>query len=130
MSASRSKKVTKSFVARVLDGDARLDGFAAEVRAWQAGEQKQPLHEALGLDADELLLVAKSPDALRYLLYDRRFEQSTSAGGSVQLDTQPRVEAHAMQLAAAHIDLYLLAEIEEWKSNLARTNASRLAAHA
>jgi hypothetical protein len=131
MSSARSKKTVKSFVARVLDGDTRLDGFAAEVRAWQAGEQKQPLHEALGLDADELLLVAKSPDSLRYLMYDRRFERAPSGRPAPQLDTQARVDAHAMQLAAVHTDLFLLAEIEEWRSNLARSNASRhVTAHA
>ncbi len=130
MSAPRSKKVPKSFVARVLDGDTRLDGFAAEVRAWQSGEQKQPLHEALGLDANELLLVAKSPDALRYLVYSRRFDVRSGASAA-QLDTQPRVDAHAMQLAAQHTDIYLLAEIEEWRATLARTSSTQsVPAHA
>lgn len=113
MSGARSKKATKNFVERVLDGDARIDGFAAEVRAWQAGEQKQPLHDALGLDADELLLVARSPDALRYLLHARRFGSHVP---DTALDSQARVDAYAMQLASASTDLYLLAEIEDWKA--------------
>lgn len=120
-SQQRSRARAKSFVERVLDGDARIDGFAAEVRAWQAGDKKQPLHEALGLDADELMLVAGSPDALRYILHTRRFDLPKVTSG---LDTQARVDAYAMQLASATTDLYLLAEIEEWKAN------GRAAAHA
>lgn len=121
MSAPRNK-TTKSFVVRVLDGEARLDSFPAEVRAWQAGDQKRPLHEALGLDAEELLLVAKSPDALRYLLNSRRFGGTRPSVG--MLDTQARVNAYAMQLASEHVDLHVLAEVEEWKANLLRQSGS------
>lgn len=130
MTSARSRKSTKSFVDRVLDGDTRIDAFAAEVRAWQAGDQKQPLHDALGLDADELLLVARSPDALRYLLHARRFASHVP---DAALDSQARVDAYAMQLASASTDLYLLAEIEEWRSRVqapASSATTRTTSHA
>lgn len=111
---SHARPQRKSFVDRVFDGDARIDQFAAEVRAWQAGDQKRPLHEALGLDADELLLVARSPDALRYLLHARRF--CLPRPGS--LLTQSSVDGHAMRLAADVTDLHLLAELEDWRLHL------------
>jgi hypothetical protein len=105
---SRPRNPTASFVERVLDGDTRLDLFPDEVRAWQSGDQKRPLHAALGLDASELVLVAGSPDALRYIVNARRFERPDPTG----LDTQHRVDAFSMQLAATATDPYLMAEVE------------------
>jgi hypothetical protein len=105
---SRPRTSSASFVDRVLDGEIRIDAFGDEIRAWQAGDQKRPLHVALGLDATELVLVAGSPDALRYILNARRFERADPQG----LDTQQRVDAYSMQLAASATDPYLMAEVE------------------
>lgn len=98
----------------MLDGHARVDELAQEIAAWQAGDQRRPLHEVLGLGADELLLVARTPDALRYLLHARRFglEQLPSLG------SQARVVAHASRLAAEHVDPFVLAELEGWQAQL------------
>ena len=104
----RARTSNASFVDRVLDGETRLDAFGDEVRAWQAGDQKRPLHTALGLDASELVLVAGSPDALRYIVHARRFERRDP----LSLDTQSRVDAYSMRLAASATDPYLMAELE------------------
>ncbi|MCZ4496496.1 MAG: hypothetical protein JWM25_1079 [Thermoleophilia bacterium] len=105
-----------SFIERVLDGVTRLDQLETEVAAWGAGAQAQPLHEALGLDAAELLLVARSPDALRYVLHARRFGLALSA----PLDSQDRVRAYATMLAAEAIDPQELAAIDSWQRTIAR----------
>ena len=130
MSKHRPDKST--FAERVLDGETRIDLFADEVRAWQAGDQKRPLHAALGLDAAELTLVARSPDALRYVLHARRFGLATPT----LLETQARVDAYSMQLAAAATDPYLMAEVEGCRDSIERqlaaetTPAQRAASHA
>jgi hypothetical protein len=119
-----------SFVERVLDGHARIDELDAEVAAWVEGPRKRPLHEVLGLDADELELVAATPDALRYLLHARRF------GTPLQLDdvrTQARVRTHAMRLASAVVDPYDLADVEAWVQHVdvaAAASAEREPSHA
>lgn len=95
----------------MLDGATRIDTLGADIRAWQDGDQTQPLHRALGLDADSLMQVARTPDALRYILYARRFGLVPPA----LLDSQARVVAHATQLAAATTDPFLLAQIESWQ---------------
>ncbi|MBC7461349.1 MAG: hypothetical protein H7287_08300 [Thermoleophilia bacterium] len=114
---SRPRTSSASFVDRVLDGDTRLDAFGDEVRAWQAGDQKRPLHTTLGLDAAELVLVARSPDALRYILHARRFGRT----GPLNLDSQPRVDAYSMRLAADATDPYLMAEVEGCRDVVERT---------
>lgn len=116
-----------SFVERVLDGETRIEAFPSAVREWQEGKQKQPLHTALGLDADELMLVASSPDALRYVLYSRRF------GGKVNtaaLNTQARVSSHAMQLASEAMDPYVLADVEQWLYERTQAQLSGASSHA
>jgi hypothetical protein len=118
MSKHRPDKST--FAERVLDGESRIDQFADEVRAWQAGDQKRPLHAALGLDATELTLVARSPDALRYVLHARRFGRPTPT----QLESQGRVDAFSMQLAASATDPYLMAEVEGCRDAIERTLAT------
>ena len=129
---SRPRPTSASFVERVLDGDTRLDAFGDEVRAWQAGDQKRPLHTALGLDAAELVLVAGSPDALRYILHARRFEHAAPLG----LDSQLRVEAYSMRLAADATDPYLMAEVEGCRDAVERAvlgdrdTPGRIATHA
>lgn len=120
---SRPRTSTASFVDRVLDGDIRLDAFGDEVRAWQAGDQKRPLHVALGLDAAELVLVAGSPDALRYILHARRFDRP----GPLALDSQARVEAYSMRLAADATDPYLMAEVEGCRDDVERAVRGRSA---
>lgn len=101
----------------MLDGETRIDQFADEIRTWQSGDGKRPLHTALGLDADELVLVAASPDALRYILHSRRFDRAAPRA----LDTQQRVDGYSMQLAASATDPYLMAEVEGCRDAIERT---------
>lgn len=100
-----------TFVERVLDGHARIDELDREVAAWLDGPRRRPLHEVLGLDADELDLVAATPDALRYLLHARRFDLPLALDA---LRGQARVHAHAVRLASGVIDPFDLADIELW----------------
>lgn len=118
MSKHRPDKST--FTERVLDGETRIDLFADEVRAWQAGDQKRPLHAALGLDAVELTLVARSPDALRYVLHARRFGLPVPT----TLESQARVDAYSMRLAATATDPYLMAEVEGRRDTIEQTLAA------
>jgi hypothetical protein len=104
-----------TFVERVLDGHARIDELEAEVEAWAAGARRRPLHEVLGLGADELELVAMTPDALRYVLHARRFGRPISRE---ELAGQGRVRDHSMRLAADVVDPFDLAEIETWRSQV------------
>lgn len=100
-----------SFVERVLDGHARVDQLDAFVQSWLEGPRSRELHEVLGLDADELDLLARVPDALRYLLHARRFDRD------VQLDSlrgQARIARHALNVASKAIDPFELAEVESW----------------
>ncbi|MEO6867546.1 MAG: hypothetical protein ABI200_05950 [Gaiellales bacterium] len=104
-----------TFVEHVLDGLARADQLEAEVVAWAGGTRRRELHEVLGLDADELELVASVPDALRYILHARRF------GEQLELDDlrgQARIRAHATQIASAVVDPFDLADIESWTAQL------------
>lgn len=117
-----------TFVERVLDGHARIDQLPAEVDAWAAGDRRRPLDEVLGLGADELELVAGTPDALRYLLHARRFDRSFKAD---DLRGQQRVRDHATRLASQIVDPFELAEIETWRSQVdALTDGSREPSHA
>ena len=119
-----------TFIDRVLDGHARIDQLDGEVQAWLAGPRSKPLHEVLGLDAQELELVAGTPDALRYVVHARRF------GRTVTLDDlagQRRVRAHAMRAASSVVDPFELAEIEGWVAHVdaaARTERRREPSHA
>lgn len=100
-----------TFVDRVLDGHARMDGLESEVTAWAAGDMRRPLHEVLGLDAAELDLVASTPDALRYVLHSRRFGHRLAPD---EVAGQRRVRAHATRLAAMVVDPFELAALEAW----------------
>jgi hypothetical protein len=110
-----SERRNSTFVERVLDGHARVDELEAEVQSWAAGPRRRPLHEVLGLDADELELVALTPDALRYVLHARRFGRTVSRD---ELSGQARVRDHSMRLAADVVDPFDLAEIETWRSQV------------
>lgn len=98
----------------MLDGNARLDSFEAEVRTWQAGDHARPLHDVLGLSADELLQVAQTPDALRYLVHARRFE----IAAPTDVTSQRRVRDHAIRLAAEHVDPFEIAAVDAWLATL------------
>lgn len=104
-----------TFVERVLDGHARLDQLDAEVAAWLQGPRTRPLHELLGLDAEQLELVASTPDALRYVLHARRFGLPLAPG---ELRGQGRVRAHATRIASAEVDPFDLAAIEGWSHHV------------
>ena len=104
-----------TFVDRVLDGHARIDQFEGEVNAWLAGARRRPLHELLGLDAEELELVATTPDALRYVLHARRFQGRVTPD---ELRGQERVRAHATRLASEVVDPFELADLESWSAHL------------
>lgn len=121
-----------TFVDRVLDGHARIDQLDSQVQAWLDGPRRRPLHEVLGLDADELELVAATPDALRYVLFARRFDRTVTPG---ELRGQGRVRAHATRLASEVVDPHDLADIESWTSHVdaaarAASAASREPSHA
>ncbi len=112
-----------SFVERVLDGHARIDEFEAQVAAWLDGPRTKPLHEVLGLSADELDLVASTPDALRYVLNARRFDRSVALD---ELRGQPRVRALASRLASRVVDPHDAADVEAWIPHVdAAASASR-----
>lgn len=116
-----------SFVDRVLDGHARIDQLEAEVEAWAAGPRRRPLHEVLGLDADELELVARTPDALRYVLHARRFGRPLALE---DVQGQRRVNDHATRLAADVVDPFDLAEVETWRSQVDSVAGGREPANA
>lgn len=117
-----------SFVERVLDGHARIDQLEEEVDAWAQGARRRPLHEVLGLGADELELVASTPDALRYVLHGRRFGRAAEPG---ELSGQRRVRDYALRLAAEVVDPFELADIDAWSAALqAGGAASREPSHA
>lgn len=101
-----------TFIERVLDGHARIDELDREVAAWLDGPRRRPLHEVLGLGADELELVAATPDALRYLLHARRFDRTIDAAAALR--GQARVRTHALRLASDVVDPFDLADIESW----------------
>ena len=113
-----------TFIDRVLDGHARIDQLEGEVQAWLAGSRAKPLHDVLGLDAQELALVAATPDALRYVLHARRFGRTVTGD---ELAGQRRVRAHAMRAASNVVDPFELAEIEGWVSHV---DAAARAEHA
>lgn len=100
-----------SFVDRVLDGHARIDQFDSEVKTWLDGPRARALHEVLGLDADELNLIAATPDALRYVLYARRFDRVIARD---ELRGQARVRSLATRMASETVDPFDLADIETW----------------
>lgn len=100
-----------SFIDRVLDGHARIDQFDDEVQAWLDGPGTRPLHEVLGLDADELDVVASTPGALRYVLYARRFDVTLSLD---ELRGAARVRSYATRLASSVMNPFDLADIETW----------------
>ena len=100
-----------TFIERVLDGHARIDLIDSEVAAWLEGPRKQPLHIVLGLDADELDLVANTPDSLRYLLHARRFDRSVRLQ---DLRNQASIRRHASRLASVVVDPFDAARIEGW----------------
>jgi hypothetical protein len=112
---SRHAPASSTFVERVLDGHARADELPAEITRWEADPKlrARPLHTVLGLDANELILIANTPDALRYVLHARRFGLATPA----HLSSQPRVQAYASQLASESTDPFVIAEIEAWAMN-------------
>ncbi|MCW2927949.1 MAG: hypothetical protein JWM86_1917 [Thermoleophilia bacterium] len=111
-----------SFIDRVLDGHARIDGLQAEVEAWLGGNQRRPLHEVLGLDAAELELVAATPDALRYIVHARRFGQSLDLD---EVRGQRRVRDRATRIASEVVDPFDLAEIETWRAQVDAICAAR-----
>jgi hypothetical protein len=120
-----------SFVERALDGHTRIDQLDAEVSAWLQGPRGRPLHELLGLDADELELIAATPDALRYVLHARRF------GRDVPLEDlrgQARIRSHAILQASSVVDPHDLADIESWLPHVdaaaSTTRAEREPSHA
>ena len=81
------------------------------MNAWLEGDRRRPLHTVLGLDAAELELVAARPDALRYLLFARRFGFELDLR---DLQSQQRIRAFATKLASDHIDPHDLAAIDLW----------------
>jgi hypothetical protein len=111
-----------SFVDRVLDGYARIDQFDGEVKAWLDGPRTRALHEVLGLGADELDLVASTPDALRYVLHARRFDRTLALD---ELRGQRRVRSHATRHASERIDPFDLADIEAWATQHVDPGAGR-----
>lgn len=126
---SRPTTRRTSFVERVLDGTARIDQLEAEIAAWQSEPGARPLHELLGLSGDELLLIAGSPDALRYVLHARRFGLPVP----LTLATQRRVRDHATLLAAETTEPFELAAIDAWQPEVdarARERQAREASHA
>jgi hypothetical protein len=120
-----------SFVDRVLDGHARIDQLDGEVQAWLAGSRTRPLADVLGLSADELDLVATTPDALRYVVHARRFDRPVELD---ELAGQVRIRRHATRLAADVVDPFELADIESWSIHVdvdsAAARAEREPSHA
>lgn len=104
-----------SFVDRVLDGHARMDQLDDEVQAWLAGPRTRALADVLGLSADELDLVASTPDALRYVVHARRFDRPVMLD---ELAGQGRVRRHATRLASGVVDPFELADIESWSAHV------------
>lgn len=96
---------------RVLDGVARADDLEETVSAWAGGPRRRPLHVELGMTADDLDLIASTPDALRYLLHARRFNIDVAPN---QLAGQARVRAYAARLAADVVDPHELAALDAW----------------
>ena len=101
-----------TFIERVLDGHTRIDQLEGEVAAWAAGPQRERLDQALGLNAAELELIARAPDALRYIVQARRFGIPLELSA---LAHQARVRAYASRLAATHLDPFAVAELEQWQ---------------
>lgn len=117
----------RSFVDRLLDGDARLDQFEATVAAWLTGPKTRPLGDVLGLAPDELDLVATTPDALRYVVRARRFGLPLDLAS---VRGQSRVRSEASRLAADVADPWLVAELEAWQSEVDAAAAGRAASGA
>ena len=104
-----------TFIERILDGHARIDQLEDEIAVWAAGPRRERLDQALGLNASELELIARAPDALRYIVQARRF------GLRLELTTiasQKRIRAYAAQLAALHMDPFAVAELEHWQTDI------------
>jgi hypothetical protein len=62
-----------SFVEQCLQGEATLDDIEDFVEAWHQSDDERELHEYLGLTWEEYALSVERPQALRFVLFSKRF---------------------------------------------------------
>lgn len=62
-----------TFIERCLSGDAFLDDFDDAVEQWHASNASCSLAQFLGLKDEEYAIIVANPDALRAIVYARKF---------------------------------------------------------
>jgi hypothetical protein len=98
--------MSETFVEQCLKGNATLDDIEDFVEAWHTSDDPRELHEYLGLTWDEYALSVERPQALRYVMFSRRFDvplQQALAEYPVALEpvaARARSEAEAREVLA------------------------------
>lgn len=80
-------KIRKTFIDLCLEGDADLTEIDDYVEAWHNSDEDIEIHTFLGMTLEEYFLWVENPNAIRMILFAKRYDFDIDAIGD-QTDCQ------------------------------------------